>query len=153
MSSSHPTHPISPRTGLPLIPRGRAERTTRCNDDAPEGLRAGIDQFNRGEYWECHETLEDIWRSESDAVRYLYQGILLAGVGLYHLRRGNRHGALSKLRAGRQLLVPYAPTCMGVDVARLRDDIARILSRIESLDPDAPVSLDAALIPTIVVDG
>ncbi len=153
MSSPPPTHPISPRTGLPLIPRGRAERTGRCDDDAPEGLRAGIDQFNRGEYWECHETLEDIWRSEPDAVRYLYQGILLAGVGLYHLRRGNRRGALSKLRAAHQLLVPYAPTCMGVDVARLRADIARILSCIESLDSDAPVLLDAAHTPLIMIDG
>ena len=153
MPSPHSTHPISPRTGLPLIPRGRAERTERCDDDAPEGLRAGIDQFNRGEYWECHETLEGIWRSEPDAVRYLYQGILLVGVGLYHLRRGNRRGALSKLRAGRQLLVPYAPTCMGVDVARLREDIAKILVHIDSLDLDTTVSLDAALTPMIVVGG
>ncbi len=146
MSSSHHTHPISPRTGLPLIPRGRAERTTRCDDDAPEGLRAGIDQFNRGEYWECHETLEDIWRGESDAVRYLYQGILLAGVGLYHLRRDNRRGALSKLRAAHALLAPYAPTCMGVDVARLRDDVGRLLDELSAIsDQQSAGSVPSAL--------
>lgn len=150
MTPIPPTPPISPRTGLPLIPRGRAERTARCDGAAPEGLRAGIGQFNRGEYWECHETLEEIWRAEPDPVRYLYQGILLAGVGLYHLRRGNRRGALSKLRAGHALLTPYAPICMGIDVTRLRDDVARILAHIEGLDPGAPASLDERLVPMIM---
>jgi len=148
---AQPAQPISPRTGLPLIPRGRAERTARCDDPAPGGLRAGIDQFNRGEYWECHETLEEIWRPEPEPVRYLYQGILLAGVGLYHLRRGNRRGALSKLRAGHAFLAAYAPSCMGVDVARLRDDMARILVHIEGLDPHAPALLAEGRAPVIVI--
>src|SRR5690242_1528979 len=119
------TPPIrtSPRTGLPLIPREPARRTARCSDPAPDGLRAGIALFNGGEYWECHEALEDTWRAEPDPVRYLYQGILLAGVGLLHVRRGNRRGAVAKLRAGYALLEPYAPACMGVDVGALRDDI------------------------------
>lgn len=146
-----PSHPLSPRTGLPLIPKGRATRTCRCDDPAPEGLRAGIAQFNRGDYWECHETLEGLWRVEPDAVRYLYQGILLAGVGLYHLRRGNRHGALSKLRSSYEILAPYAPACMGVNVAQLRADVARILASVEDTAPDEPVSLAPAIVPTIII--
>ncbi len=144
---------MSPRTGLPLIAKGTPQRSARCDGPAPDGLRAGVDLFNRGEYWDCHETLEDIWRAEPDPVRYLYQGILLAGVGLYHLRRGNRRGALSKLRAAHTILAPYAPLCMGVDVARLREDVVRILAHIDGLDPDAPVSLDAALAPAIIITG
>ena len=153
VTPSHPIHPVSPRTGLPLIPKGRPERTAHCDGPAPEELRAGIDQFNRGEYWACHETLEELWRAEPDPVRYLYQGVLLAGVGLYHLRRGNRRGALSKLRAGHALLAPYAPSCMGIDIARLRDDVEHILAHLDSLDPAAPVSLAAALVPTITIVG
>jgi len=131
-----PVVPVSPRTGLPLIPKGAAERTRRCDDPPPEGLMAGIDQFNHGDYWDCHETLEELWRGEPDPVRYLYQGILQAGVGLYHLRRGNRRGALSKLRAARARLAPYAPACMGVDVAALRADLARILIHLDDRAPD-----------------
>src|SRR2546421_12588755 len=118
-----PAIPRSPRTGLPLIPKGAGRRTGRCDDAAPALLRTGIAQFNSGDYWECHETLEELWRGEPDPVRYLYQGILLAGVGLLHLRRGNRRGALSKLRAAVSRLEPYVPVCMGVDVAGLRSDL------------------------------
>lgn len=119
--------PLSPRTGLPMLPKRAPERTGRCADAPPDGLREGIAQFNRGEYWECHETLETLWRFERDPVRYLYQGILLAGVGLYHLQRGNTRGAVSKLRAALATLEPYAPVCMGVCVDDLRRDVAAAL--------------------------
>src|ERR687887_651996 len=80
-----PAIPRSPRTGLPLIPKGAGRRTCRCNEAPPALLQTGIAQFNSGDYWECHETLEELWRGEPDPVRYLYQGILLAGVDLLHL--------------------------------------------------------------------
>ena len=130
-------HPVSARTGLPLIPRGQARRTARCDGPAPAGLLAGIALFNRGAYWECHEILEDQWRHEPDPVRYFYQGILLVGVGLYHLRRHNRHGALVKLRAGLALLAPYAPRCMGIDVDPLRHEVGDLLTAVERNDPEA----------------
>jgi uncharacterized protein len=136
-----PAVPRSPRTGLPLIPKGAGQRTCRCDDAAPALLRTGIAQFNSGDYWECHETLEELWRGEPDPVRYLYQGILLAGVGLLHLRRGNRRGALSKLRAAVRRLEPYIPVCMGVDVAGLRADLLRLISHLDELDAAAPVAL------------
>src|SRR5437764_12321658 len=94
-----PAIPRSPRTGLPLIPKGAGRRTCRCDEAAPALLRAGVAQFNRGDYWECQETLEELWRGEADPVRYLYQGILLAGVRLPHLTRGGCRGTLSKRRA------------------------------------------------------
>jgi uncharacterized protein len=145
------TPPIrtSPRTGLPLIPREPARRTARCSDPAPDGLRAGIALFNRGEYWECHEALEDAWRAEPDPVRYLYQGILLAGVGLLHARRSNRRGAIAKLRAGHALLEPYAPACMGVDVGALRSDILRVLAYLDTIAEGATIDLPPELAPLI----
>ena len=108
-----------------------------------------MDQFNSGDYWGCHETLEELWRHEADTVRYLYQGILLIGVGLYHTERSNRHGALTKLRAGIALLEPYAPACQGVDVERLRVDALRLLAHLEHLDPEATLSLNQHLVPSI----
>src|SRR5438132_6749936 len=71
-------------------------RTARCDDPPSEALLHGIDEFNRQEFFEQHETLEAIWIHEPDAVRYLYQGILQVGVGFYHWRRGNWRGAVAK---------------------------------------------------------
>jgi predicted metal-dependent hydrolase len=94
-------------------------RTTRCDDAPPDALLHGIDEFNRQEFFEQHETLEGIWIHEADAVRYLYQGILQVGVGFYHWRRGNWRGAVAKLGQGVVKLEPYRPSCMTIDVERL----------------------------------
>ena len=111
--------PRSPRTGLPLIRKTRPEPSTRCNEPPPPELLTGIAQFNAGDYWHCHETLETLWRSEPNPIRSLYQGILLIGVGYYHLHRHNRRGALVKLQQGLERLQPFRPACMGLDVEGL----------------------------------
>ena len=86
-------------------------------DVPPAALRAGIEQFNRGEYFECHETLEALWLAEPTPLRRLYQGILQVGVALHHLRAGNYRGASGLLARGIGYLEPFAPCCLGVDVA------------------------------------
>src|SRR4051812_18903953 len=86
-------------------------------DVPPAALRAGIEQFNRGEYFECHETLKALWLAEPTPLRRLYQGILQVGVALHHLRAGNYRGASGLLARGIGYLEPFAPRCLGVDVA------------------------------------
>ena len=76
-------------------------------------------QFNAGEYFACHETLERLWIEERPAVRNLYKGILQIAVALHHEGRGNRSGALRLLQSGQRLTEPFAPACQGLDVAGL----------------------------------
>ena len=61
-----------------------------CDEPPPAQLLEGIAQFNRGELFEQHETLELLWRAERRDVRHLYQGILQIGVAFHHLRRLNQ---------------------------------------------------------------
>ena len=35
-----------------------------CKERPPLKLIEGIGQFNAGEYYDCHETLEEIWMHE-----------------------------------------------------------------------------------------
>ena len=123
--------------------------TSRCALDPPPALLDGIDEFNRGLFFEQHETLEDLWHQEPDDVRYLYQGILLVGVGVYHLQRENYVGATSKLARGGELLRWFVPGCQGVDVGRLVEDAARLLAAVESLGPDRLREIDPALLPRV----
>jgi hypothetical protein len=117
--------------------------TTRCTEPPSDALRRAVEEFNAGLYFEQHETLELLWRAEADDVRYLYQGILLVGVGLYHLQRGNRRGAVLKLQQGIDKLRWFAPTCQGVDVAHLLEAARRCLDCLSAhgahtADPAAP---------------
>jgi predicted metal-dependent hydrolase len=110
--AGHPRQALRIKKSPPL-------RTSRCEEQPPEALLEGIEQFNRQQFFEQHETLEAIWIEEPDAVRYLYQGILQVGVGFYHWRRGNWRGAVAKLDQGLAKLEPYRPACMDIDVERL----------------------------------
>lgn len=102
-------------------------RREGCDQSPSQELLRAIQQFNAGDYWDCHETLEELWAHEPQDLRYLYQGILLIGVGLLHLHRHNHHGATVKLEGGCHLLLPFEPRCLGVEVASLRQEVQPLL--------------------------
>ena len=120
-----------------------------CDEPAPALLREGIEQFNRGEYFEQHETLEILWRDERRGIRRLYQGILQIGVAFHHVRRGNHHGAVYMLTRGSMYLRPFAPVCQGVDVAALLAEAARALEAVETLGPGRLQEFDWTLVPRV----
>ncbi len=119
---------------------------TPCDEPPPATLIAGIAQFNRGEYFEQHETLEALWRAEPRPVRALYQGILQIGVAFHHLARGNYHGAVTMLRRGLAHLQPFRPMCQQVDVEALVGDARRALDALEVLGPDRLDRFDRRLV-------
>ncbi len=106
------------------------EASARCADaPAPELLR-GVEEFNAGKFYECHETLEHLWIREPDPIRYLYQGILQVGVGFYHLERRNWRGAVNKLEDGLAKLEVFRPRCQGLDIERLVREAGRCRRRL-----------------------
>ena len=120
-----------------------------CDEPPPPQLVEGIEQFNRGEYFEQHETLELLWRAEQRDVRRLYQGILQIGVAFHHLRRCNHHGTVYMLTRGPRYLAPFAPRCQGVDVAALVEAAARALTEVERLGPGRLHEFDWRLAPKV----
>ena len=120
-----------------------------CDELSPPQLLEGIAQFNRGEYFEQHETLELLWRAESRDVRRLYQGILQIGVAFHHLRKLNHHGTVYMLTRGTGYLAPFAPSCQGVDVAALIEDAAAALVEVERLGPNRLAEFNWRLAPTV----
>jgi uncharacterized protein len=128
---------------------GRGQRSSRCSEPPPSRLRRGIEQFNRGEFFEQHETLEEEWLAERDPVRYLYQGILQIGVGFEHLRRGNPSGARGLWRRGITYLEPFRGGCMNVDVDRLIAATERCLDELDRVGDGGLERFDDALIPHV----
>lgn len=126
--------------------------TLRCKDPAPDGLRQGIQMYNQGEYYECHEVLEDAWRAESDDIRYLYQGILQIGVAFHHLGNRNWRGAVGLLTGGIEKVSRYPSRCMGVDTAKLVREAQICLDRLHELGRDNVDDFDWSLVPTIEID-
>jgi len=118
-------------------------------EDLPELFRRGIEEFNRGEYYECHEYLEEAWMQEPGRVRFLYQGILQVGVGFYHLQNGNWRGATGLLRNGIARLKEFEPVTLSVDVARLVRECGRCLEELEKLGRERVGEFDQKRVPRV----
>ena len=124
-------------------------RTARCLEPPPDALLRAVDEFNRGEFFEQHETLEAIWIREADPVRYLYQGILQVGVGFYHWSRGNWKGAVAKLGQGLDKLEPYRPDCQSIDVERLCRETGALWRELHARGPSDLPSFPPAGLPRV----
>ena len=118
-------------------------------EELPGLVIKGIEEFNRGEFFECHESLEEAWMQESGRVRYLYQGILQVGVGFYHLQNGNWRGATGLLRNGTTRLKEFEPAILGVDVAKLIRQSENCLQQLETLGRERINEFDKSKIPKV----
>ncbi len=107
--------------------------------------------YNRGEYYECHEVLEDTWRAEADDVRYLYQGILQIGVAFHHLRNDNWRGAVGLLSGGIEKVGRYRPQCMGVDTEKLVHDAQNCLDQLHVIGRDNVDQFEWSMVPVIEI--
>ena len=97
-----------------------------------QGLLRGVEEFNQGKYFECHETLEEIWRGIRGPARDLFQGLIQVSVGFYHLRNGNLRGGESQLKKGLAKLSGFGDRYLGMDLADLRREIHAWLERVGS---------------------
>jgi len=80
----------------------------------------GVAQFNRALFFECHDTLEDLWSGVRGASRDFFQGLIQVAVGFHHLWGGNRSGAASLFARALARLERYPPRYAGIEVEALR---------------------------------
>jgi len=97
-----------------------------------QAFEEAIAQFNSGDYYACHDTLESIWNDAWQSDRAFYQGILQIAVGLYHLKSQNWHGAAILLGEGTSRLPAYLPDYQSIDVEALLTDSLLILQKVQT---------------------
>ena len=93
--------------------------------DSPDArYLAGIELFNRGEFFEAHEVWEDLWHECGSADRRFYQALIQAAVAAHHWGRGNAAGAKRLYHSGRKYMEPFRPVHMGLAVVEFWDQMA-----------------------------
>lgn len=121
---------------------------TDCSECSPSGeLLKALGEFNRGDWFECHETLEELWIGTEGEERDFYQGLLQVAVGLLHWRQGNYKGAVSLLTSGPEKLHRVRAVCQRIDVARVLAAAEQFREVLINLGPERMTELDQALIP------
>jgi len=109
-----------------------------------QALEAVTGLFAERRFFEAHEFLEWVWKSDQvePADRDYWKGVTQVAVGFAHTQRGNADGALTLLRRAQRHMASYPSPHGGVDRDRLsagaQDVVDQILANGPSPDLDFP---------------
>ncbi|MEH1769086.1 DUF309 domain-containing protein [Nostoc sp.] len=112
------------------------------SETIPQEFWQGVEQFNSGQFYACHDTLEALWIEAGEPEKSFYQGILQIAVALYHLENRNWRGAVILLGEGSNRLRRYPSSYSGVDVDELLSQSAVLLTTLQQIGQDLIASGD-----------
>jgi hypothetical protein len=115
---------------------------------------AGIQLFNRHDFFEAHEVWEDLWNDCDDRDRRFYQALIQAAVALHHYTHGNLRGALKLFGTSKAYMDRYPSPHLGLSChgfwRQMTVCFAPAHTETDLLRRD--LLPDPALIPTIALD-
>ena len=92
--------------------------------------------FDRGEWYACHDLIEDLWHQCQGPDRQALQGLLQIAVAHLHLERSNLRGATVLLGEGLGRLKPYGNEALGLQLEPLLAAVSRRLQALQQgLEP------------------
>lgn len=117
--------------------------------------------FNRGDYYEAHDVLENLWLETDGPDREFYKGLIQVAGAFVHLRKQfehphhHHHGrrmvpAARIFRLAIHRLAPFAPEHLGVDVVAILALCQAHLAHIDAGD-DRANPWDCDNLPQITV--
>jgi hypothetical protein len=122
---------------------------TSCREPLSADAQRGLEEFNRGEYFEAHESLETAWMAESSPGREVYQAVLQVAVAYLQIERGNYNGAAKMFLRLRQWIDPLPDFCRGIDIARLRTEANVVHQALLALGPEHMAEFDRSLLKPV----
>ena len=126
-----------------------AELLVFCEEDLPHLAKRGLQEFNRGEYFKAHDSLELAWVEDQSAGRDLYRAILQVAVAYYQIERGNYNGAAKMFLRMRKWFTPLLDTCRGINIQQLRMDVEAAHSALIELGPEGIEEFDLGLLKPV----
>lgn len=106
-------------------------------DRPPAQFLRGVELFNTGQFFECHEVLEEIWLKADGEERELLHALIQSAVALHHFQHGNLKGALSVSLRARGKLERLAPRILRMDTRDFAESLRRFFDVV--LDRQQPV--------------
>jgi uncharacterized protein len=94
--------------------------------DYPDEYYEFFIKFNEGDYYTCHDLLEDMWMT--DKGNLFLKGLLQMSVAIYHYSYGNVKGARLMMQAAHDYLQTYRPVYWGLNLEKVYPFIDECLS-------------------------
>ncbi|HVC44018.1 MAG TPA: DUF309 domain-containing protein [Candidatus Binataceae bacterium] len=96
--------------------------------DSGGNFARGLELFNGGQFFACHEAWEASWKRSDGLDRQFVQGLIQAAAAILHVERGNLNGAASTWRKARARLDPLADDYGAIALGELRAALARFFA-------------------------
>jgi predicted metal-dependent hydrolase len=104
-----------------------------------EPFRRAVELYRSGEFFHCHEVLEELWTPMRGPQRRFLQALIHFAVAFHHQQRHNPLGAERQLRKALRKIEPYLPSYEGVDTATLYREGQVCLERVlAGEEPEPP---------------
>jgi uncharacterized protein len=97
-----------------------------------DAFRRGVQEFNDGLFFECHDTLEELWTGLRGPSRDFFQGLIQVSVAFHHLSNLNGGGALSMMDRALGRFRAYPPRYFGFDLERQRVELRAWQERLRA---------------------
>jgi 8-oxo-dGTP diphosphatase len=124
-----------------------AEKNAKYPHEYLEGIRL----FNVGDYFECHEMLEDLWHPSEGQTRLHYQGLIQAAIAVEHFRKGNWPGALGLYEKACDKWAQLPPEYMGVDLKWLKEKLDGFFDQVKKAGAEGMKKVDIQQVPKIPI--
>ena len=128
------------------------------SDEAESSIDAlyheGIRSFNACDFFEAHETWEELWTEYRGPARRYFQGLIQAAVALHHFGNGNIRGAKKVYLTSRAYLEDYRPAYEGLDLEAFLAQYERCFTDVLASTEEFPrIEIDPESIPEIHLDS
>ncbi len=111
---------------------------------------AGIEHFNVCDFFEAHETWEELWTEYRGPSRKFYQGLIQAAVALHHFGNGNTRGARKVYQTSRAYLSEYPSNYLRLNLVKFLNAFEQCFAEVLASKEEIPqIDIVPDLIPEI----
>jgi hypothetical protein len=93
-----------------------------------EAVEKGREYFNYERFWECHETLEGVWKKTYEGEKDLVQGIILVAAAFVHYQKNEDEICLSILKRAMEKFGNSSGKYYKIDVDVLQSKVSEIIN-------------------------
>tara|TARA_B100000003_G_scaffold205669_1_gene219696 strand:- start:819 stop:1181 length:363 start_codon:yes stop_codon:yes gene_type:complete len=96
-------------------------------------FREGLNHYREGNYFDAHESWEELWSDYYLSDRRFIQGLIQLSVSFVHLERDNLKGARSLLNKSIEKFEEYKGSQRGIDMTNLLNEIYQVRDSYDKL--------------------
>ena len=111
-------------------------------------FQKGLNEYEKGDYFEAHEAWEDLWSDYNFPDRKFIQGLIQLSVSFVHMGNGNLTGARNLLKKCQQKFSDYNGIHRGINVDELKSNIEAVSFVYEDMKNISDFDWD--LVPRII---